>query len=172
VEIENMKKLVLAVSLALVTLFIACEGNQPKPVNESDKSFDSGQVKPATSNTGGSYGSQPTDGGAAATPSANATPATKGKVPEIEKPAELIELEKAYEKNSNDEATKKKLIQATYELGRKIEYDNNLPPFVKYPQALKLFRRTLELDANHKEALAEKEQIETIYRSMGKAIPE
>ncbi len=164
-----MKKVVLVVSLALITLFIACEGNQPKPVNEADKSFDSGQVKPSSSTASGGYGSQPSSSGETATATdQSAAP----KVPEPEKPAELVELEKAYEKNTGDEATKKKLIQATYELGRKIEYDNSLPPFVKYRQALKLFRRTLELDANHKEALAEKEQIESIYRSMNKPIPQ
>lgn len=166
-----MKKIVLFLSLALVVFFIACEGNQPKPVNENDKSFDSGQVKPATSTSGGTYGSQSSGEGSSAT--ANDTSSTGAKkVPEIEKPAELVDLEKAYEKNPNDQETKKKLIQATYELGRKIEYDDKLPPFVKYPQALKLFRRTLELDSNHKEALAEKEQIENIYRSMGRPIPQ
>ncbi len=158
-EKENMKKVVLALSLALIVLFIACEGNQPKPVSESDKSFDSGQVKPSSSTASGETGVTPT----------STAPTT---VPEPEKPAELVELEKAYEKNTGDEATKKKLVQATYELGRKIEYDNSLPPFVKYRQALKLFRRTLELDANHKEALAEKDQIEGIYRSMNKPIPQ
>jgi tetratricopeptide (TPR) repeat protein len=155
-----MRKMALVVCLGLIMLFVACDGNQPKPISENDKSFDSGQVKPATSTSGAPYGGD----------SSNPTGAKK--VPDIEKPAALVELEKAYEKNPNDAETKKKLVQATYDLGRKIEYDDALPPFVKYPQALSLFTQALELDPTHKEALAEKEQIENIYRSMNKPIPQ
>lgn len=165
-----MKKIVLSVSLALVMFFIACDGNQPKPVDENDKSIDSGQVKPASSAGGNTYGGGQSGSGETSSGSNTSTGAKK--VPDIEKPAALVELEKAYEKNPNDQETKKKLVQATYDLGRKIEYDDSLPPFVKYPQALKLFRRALELDPAHKEAIAEKEQIETIYRSMNKPIPQ
>ncbi|MBL8196544.1 MAG: tetratricopeptide repeat protein [Blastocatellia bacterium] len=162
-----MKKFVIA--LAFVVFFVACDGNQPKPVNENEK-INSGEVKPASTTSGGTYGSSPTSGGdtTAAAPAAGANT----KVPEPEKPAELVNLEKEYEKNPSNAENKKKLVQATYELGRKIEYDEALPPFVKYRQALKLFKRALELDPTHKESLAEKEQIEAIYRSMGRPVPE
>ncbi len=161
-----MKKFVIV--LAFVILFVACDGNQPKPVNENEK-INAGEVKPASTTSGGTYGSSPTSGGGTTTaPAAGAST----KVPEPEKPAELVNLEKEYEKNPSNAEAKKKLVQATYELGRKIEYDEALPPRIKYRQALKLFKRALELDPTHKESLAEKEQIEAIYRSMGQPVPE
>lgn len=162
-----MKKILLPISLAFAMLFVACEGNQPKLVTESDKTADSGQVKPASNDTTQNNAPSTT------TPSSNtSTPAANRQVPEPEKPAELVELEKAYEKNPKDEATKKKLVQATYDLGFKIEMDNSLQPFIKYRQALKLFRRALEIDPEHKDSIAQKEQIENIYRSMGRPVPE
>jgi tetratricopeptide (TPR) repeat protein len=158
-----MKIVLLSICLSFVVLFVACEGNQPKLVSENNKGGESGQVKPASS----------TNENTATSNSSNTpAPAANKQVPEPEKPAELVELEKAYEKNPKDEATKKKLVQATYDLGFKIEMDNSLPPFVKYRQALKLFRKALEIDPEHKDSIAQKEQIENIYRSMGRPVPE
>src|SRR5207248_2694132 len=137
--------------------FVACSGNQPKPVTD-EKDADTNQVKPASKSTQPGGQQAPVAGG--------------GGAPAVEKPAELVELEKAYESNPKDDATKKKLVKATYDFGYKVEYDNGLPPFVKYRTALKQFRRVLELDPSHEQAAVEKKQIEDIYKQMGRPIPE
>lgn len=156
----------LAVTLAMGLLFLACgDGNQPKPVSGPEAETP-GQARPAAQPAGGGYGSQP----ASAPSGGGAPPATHGGGT-VEKPAELVALEQAYEK-SKDDATKKKLVQATYEFGKKVNYDPALAPRTKYPTALRLFRRVLELDPNHQQAAAEKTQIEDIYRSMGRPIPQ
>ncbi|MEW6733689.1 MAG: hypothetical protein AB1489_20340, partial [Acidobacteriota bacterium] len=166
-----MKKMVLALLLMCAATLVACGGNQPKPVTD-EKELENTSLKPAAQPSGGGYGSQPSSP-VASTPNAPAGSSASGAPPagpEVEKPAELVELEKTYEKNPKDEATKKKLVQATYEFGRKINYDNGLAPRVKYPQALRLFRKVLELDPAHQQAAAEKKQIEDIYVSMGRPI--
>jgi hypothetical protein len=84
----------------------------------------------------------------------------------------LAELEAKLEKNPGDAAVKKELVDAHFRVGHAMMYDDDLPPRVKYPGALKHFRRTLELEPGHAKAAAEKKQIEDIYRSMGRPIPE
>lgn len=162
-------KRVLVFSLLLSIFWLACDGNQPKPVTREDKDTSSEQVKPASETVGaGSTGNSPSTA-SNGTPNA---PNAGGPAKDVaEKPAELIALEKAFEKTPNDEAAKKKLALATFEFAKKITYDNALP-VMKYRQALKLFRRSLELDPSNQQAVAEKEQIEGIYRSMGRPIPE
>lgn len=51
-------------------------------------------------------------------------------------------------------------------------FEADLPPREKYKPALQRYRRVLELDPKNDEAKANKKQIEDIYISMGKPIPE
>lgn len=51
-------------------------------------------------------------------------------------------------------------------------FEADLPPKDKYKPALQRYRRVLELDPKNDEAITNKKQIEDIYISMGKPIPE
>jgi len=51
-------------------------------------------------------------------------------------------------------------------------FEADLPPKDKYKPALQRYRRVLELDPKNDEAKTNKKQIEDIYISMGKPIPE
>lgn len=148
-----MRKIVPMFVLAGLIAVACGEGRQPVPI--SDEKEAASTVKPVSTPTSGGY-----------------TPTTQtADAQGVEKPAMLIELEKSYEA-TKDEATRKKLAQATYEFGNKVMLDEALPPRVKYPQALRLFKRTLELEPGHVQAAAEKKQIEDIYASMGRPVPE
>lgn len=155
-----MKKIFPVVLLSL--LLLACgDGRQPTPISEKEaKEMDAGSVKPSSTPASGGYGSE--------RPASNEnSSATSG----VEKPASLAELEKVYE-SSKSEENKKKLAQATYEFGNKVMNDESLPPRVKYPEARRLFIKTLQLNPEHEQAAAEKKMIEDIYASMGRPVPE
>jgi hypothetical protein len=51
-------------------------------------------------------------------------------------------------------------------------FEADLPPKDKYKPALQRYRRVLEIDPKNDEAQANKKQIEDIYVSMGKPIPQ
>lgn len=151
-----MKKIV---PVLILTGLIGCgDGRQPIPINDEKESVST--VKTVSTPTTGGYGSN------------SSTPTQSAPAQGVEKPTALLELEKSYEANPKDEATRKRLAQATYEFGNKVMLDDTLPPRVKYPQALRLFKRTLELEPGHLQAAAEKKQIEEIYASMGRPVPE
>ena len=157
-----------ALALALVGVLTACSGNQPKPVTEKEASeIEKSSTDAATKPTGGGYGSQPAGAGPAQSASGGA-PAAGG----VDKPEELVKLEKAFEADSKNEDTKKKLVEATYEFGNKVMLDPALAPRVKYPTALKMYKRVLEIDPTHKKAADDKKTIEDIYASMGRPVPE
>jgi hypothetical protein len=107
-----------------------------------------------------------------AAPAGGASSAAAGEAPHPEMAKKVSELEAAYAKNPSDAGTKKQLVSATYEYGHTVMTDPNLSPRIKYRAALKEFRRVLELDPNHKQAASEKEMIESIYRQMGRPIPQ
>jgi hypothetical protein len=111
-------------------------------------------------------------GGPGAPSGAPAAGADTGEAPHPELAKKVSELEAAYTKNPSNAATKKQLVTATYEYGHTVMTDPNLPPCVKYRTALKQFRRVLELDPSHKQAATEKDMIESIYRQMGRPIPQ
>lgn len=97
--------------------------------------------------------------------------------PKINK--DLVKLEKAMndaqakmKKKPKDAALKKAYVEATYKYANTAMTDPNLPPAVKYRAALALYRRALKVDPKHKQSLAEKKQIEDIYESMGRPIPQ
>lgn len=65
------------------------------------------------------------------------------------------------------ECIEKQMAAANY-----LMFEADLPPKDKYKPALKRYRRVLEIDPNNDEAKSNKKQIEDIYISMGKPIPE
>lgn len=81
----------------------------------------------------------------------------------------------AYDFENNykkDNSLKKELIAKHLTAGNYLMFEANLSPKKKYKPALKHFRRVLELDPTNAEALRNKGQIEEIYTSMGRPIPQ
>ena len=66
---------------------------------------------------------------------------------------------------------KKKLAQALADRGTLRMNDSNAAPRVKYRAALADYRLALKADPKNAEALANKKQIEDIYKMMGRPIP-
>jgi tetratricopeptide (TPR) repeat protein len=111
-------------------------------------------------------------GAPAGAPAGGTSGADTGAAPHPELAKKVSDLEAAYAKNPSDAATKKQLATATYEYGHTLMMDPQLSPRVKYRAALKEFRRVLELDPNHQQAASEKAMIESIYRQMGRPVPQ
>src|SRR5262249_45339850 len=152
-----------ALIIALAVIFAACSGNQPKPITEKDAAeIEKSKADAANRPESGGYGAVPA-AQIPAQPAAGRAPAEGGGA---DRPAGGVKLEKEYEANAKDEDTKKKLVQATYQFGNKVMLDNGLPPRVKYPTALKMFKRVLELDPDNQQAATDKKSIEDIYASM------
>lgn len=74
-------------------------------------------------------------------------------------------------RKTKSESDKKKCIVKQLEAANYLMFEADLPPREKYKPALERYRRVLELEPGNEEALANKEQIEEIYRSLGKPIP-
>ena len=83
---------------------------------------------------------------------------------------EADDADAKYEKTKS-EADKKAAIERQMEAANFLMFQADLPPKKKYRPALKRYRRVLELDPENKEAFANKKQIEDIYESMGRPIP-
>ncbi len=81
-------------------------------------------------------------------------------------------LEAASKKKPKDAKLKNKTAEAYYEAGHACEYSKVLAPKPMYRGALRLYRKTLEFNPKHAKALAEKKQIEDIYKGMGMQIPQ
>ena len=84
--------------------------------------------------------------------------------------AEAEKLDKQVKAKPKDAKLKEKTAEAHYKAGHTMML-SALSPRVKYRGALKHFRRCLELNPKHKEAAAEKKQIEDIYKQMGRPVP-
>ncbi len=81
----------------------------------------------------------------------------------------------AYDFENNykkDNGLKKELIAKHMAAGDYLMFEANLSPKKKYKPALKHYRRVLELDPSNAEAQRNKQQIEEIYQSMGRPIPQ
>ena len=76
-----------------------------------------------------------------------------------------------FEKSKSD-ADKKVCVEKQMEAANYLMFQADLPPKKKYRPALKRYRRVLQLDPNNKEAAANKQQIEDIYKSMGMPVPD
>lgn len=166
--------LILSAALAVM----AC-GDAPKPVSQTTPG------QPA-----GGYGSTP-GGGTTATPAGSQAPAggapaaveikdpvTDVKLAEMLTPdmKEMVEKVKkaqtAYDGNKADAKAKSALVAAKLTYGNALRDSEKLPFSVKYRAALKMYRQVLELDPQNKETIEKKTEIESIYKSMGRPIPE
>jgi hypothetical protein len=83
---------------------------------------------------------------------------------------EADDFENIFKKSGTDE-NKKTLIDKHMAAGKYLMFEANLSPKKKYGPALKQFKRVLELDPKNQEAMNNKMQIEDIYTSMGRPIP-
>jgi len=80
------------------------------------------------------------------------------------------DFENTYKTSSTNE-NKMALIEKHMAAGKYLMFEAKLNPKKKYGPALKHFKRVLELDPNNKEAMSNRMQIEDIYNSMGRPIP-
>jgi tetratricopeptide (TPR) repeat protein len=80
-------------------------------------------------------------------------------------------LEDSYAKKKTP-AVKQALADAHVANGNFFMYNESLPPFQKYPNALRQFRKALEYDKENKKATANIATIEGIYKSMGRPVPQ
>ena len=69
-------------------------------------------------------------------------------------------------------AIKTALAEAYFNVGDTAMNNEKLPPFRKYPAALKNFRKVLEFDRNHAKAKSNIATIEGIYKQMGRPVPQ
>lgn len=79
--------------------------------------------------------------------------------------AEAKYIKSKSDADKNDYITKQ-MTAANY-----LMFEANLSPKKKYKPALQRYKKVLELDPKHAEALENKQQIEDIYQSMGMPIP-
>lgn len=84
---------------------------------------------------------------------------------------EADDADTKFEKTKSD-ADKKVCIDKQMEAANYLMFQADLPPKKKYRPALKRYRRVLQLDPGNKEAAANKQQIEDIYKSMGMPVPD
>jgi hypothetical protein len=80
-------------------------------------------------------------------------------------------LEAQYKKRPNAKL-KSQLAEADYQYGHALMMDNALSPRLKYRQSLAALRQALKLNPNHKQAKADRDLIEGIYKQMGRPIPQ
>jgi len=81
------------------------------------------------------------------------------------------QLQAQYKKKPNAKL-KQQTAEAEYQYGHALMMDPALSPRLKYRQSLAALRQSLKLNPNHKQAKADKDMIEGIYRQMGRPIPQ
>jgi len=79
--------------------------------------------------------------------------------------------EAPYRKNPKNAAAKKAFANAMASLAHETMLEPTIAPNVRYPSALKMARQVLALDPKNAKALADKNAIESAYKSMGRPIP-
>jgi tetratricopeptide (TPR) repeat protein len=81
-------------------------------------------------------------------------------------------LEAAHKKTPASAEVSKALADAYLAKADSLMADEQLPPRMKYPPALKAYRQVLTYDKANKRAQAQIASIEGIYKSMGRPIPQ
>ena len=83
----------------------------------------------------------------------------------------ITQLETANKEKPNAEL-KTALADAYLAKADSIMADQNNPPRIKYPTALRAYREVLKYDSANQKAKEQIGQIESIYKSMGRPIPQ
>jgi len=83
----------------------------------------------------------------------------------------IAALEAELKKNPKDPKLKTALGDAYLASGESFMFNDQLPPFRKYPTALRQFRKAVEYDPTNKKAKEHVATIEGIYKSMGREVP-
>ena len=86
--------------------------------------------------------------------------------------ARLAALQEAYDKSPSNGAARQALVDALVAKANADMADQEMPPREKYPAALGLYRRAAKIDPSNATARAGIDQIEAIYKQMGRPIPE
>ena len=84
----------------------------------------------------------------------------------------IASLEKAQKAEPKSAEVQKAFVDAYLGQGDSLMNNAALPPRMKYPQALKAYRKVLELDKTNKKAQENIATIENIYKSMGRPVPQ
>jgi len=151
-----MKKIYLII--AVTVLFAGCSKMEDKKPVTDNKNMPKQEMQNPHEKMGDKDNTQQTD--------MAPDTATDPKAEELSKAA--YDFENNYKK---DNSTKAELIKKHMTAGNYLMFEANLSPKKKYKPALKHYRRVLELDASNAEAQRNKTQIEEIYTSMGRPIP-
>jgi len=96
----------------------------------------------------------------------------KAKVDAKQFDAAIALLEPAYKANPKDADLNKALADAHLKYGDSYMYNDQLPPRMKYAPALKQYRQVLVYDKTNKDAQQKINTIESIYKQMGRPIPQ
>lgn len=168
-------KLLQATVLVGSSLLVSACGDAPRPVSSN-----------APAPAAGGYGANPPT----PAPSTDQTPASSTATPKYGDPVTdenfikllkpetmaLVEkvrkCQKEYDAAPQDATRKRQLVAAKVEYGNALRDLGQLGPRIYYPAALRMYRQVLALDADNKEALEKKKEIELIYQSMGRPIPD
>jgi tetratricopeptide (TPR) repeat protein len=151
-----MRTALLVICLASLSACASAPG--PQPVNQT----------PAKASGAGAGSGAPSAPHAAAPGTAEAS----SDAPDQPLDDKVAELKSAYEKNPSDASAKKALADATFQNAQFYMYKSPLPPNQKYPKALTLYREVLKLDPSNSAAQDSVDMIESIYRQMGRPVPE
>ena len=88
-------------------------------------------------------------------------------------PEAVAALEGALKTSPKDAvAIKAALADANMALGDFNMFNEQMPPFRKYPAALRAYRQVLTYDKANKKAATNIKTIEDIYKSMGRPVPQ
>lgn len=88
-------------------------------------------------------------------------------------PEAVAALEGALKTSPKDAvAIKTALADANMALGDFNMFNEQMPPFRKYPAALRAYRQVLTYDKANKKAVTNIKTIEDIYKSMGRPVPQ
>lgn len=91
----------------------------------------------------------------------------------------LQQLEKTYTaakasfaKKPKDKKVREQFVTAGVKFGHESMVSPDLPPRLKYRQALRVYREVLKVDPKNEVAKKESDLIISIYKSMGRPIPD
>jgi len=81
-------------------------------------------------------------------------------------------LDKAHAATPKSAEVTKALVDANLAAADSYMADPALPPNAKYPNALRAYRKVIALDKTNQKAKSNIDQIEAIYKQMGRPIPQ